>query len=295
MLTFILLFTIFVILTVVATFLWSFRVAYKIYHPKRQVTGKKPSDFGMKYKEFTTMTADGYAIKGWLCDPGNTERTIIMCHNIGASKEKFLSYGKFLYDSGYNVVLFDFRSHGESQLDRGAFKQAQKWAKDLDAIIAYSIKAVHPKSIGVMGFSFGAISSIYAANTNSSVKAIILDSGPPDELDDTLYRLYGRVSNAPYFIFESIFEITVKKMIGAKHYPTVVLEGLKNLSPKAIFFIHGDRDNIIPSKSSEMLFNEYAKEPKELWLVPGSHHLTNYRLYKKEYESRVKRFFSKHL
>ena len=288
--------SIFIFLTVFLGFVWSFRTAYKIYHPKIINGGKNPSLFKMEYIDFNAKTKDGFNIKGWLAKPTNgNNKTIIICHNIGASKEKFLPYAKFLYETGYNIALFDFRSHGESDFDKGAFKQAIKSGFDIEAVISFLEDKINTKSIGVMGFSFGAIPAIYAVTKNNSVKAAIVDSGPPNTFDDTMSRLYGRITNAPRFLLERIFKATVNKMVGAKDHPKYILKGLENLSPKPIFFIHGEKDNIIPKESSEILFSKYAKEPKQLWIVPDSHHLTNFSLHKEEYIDKVTKYFSKYL
>lgn len=44
------------------------------------------------------------------------------------------------------------------------------------------------------------------------------------------------------------------------------------LSPVPLLLIHGDRDEVIPLHHSRKLY-EQAKEPRELWIVPGAGHI----------------------
>ena len=41
--------------------------------------------------------------------------TIIIAHGLGASKSDYVNLSGFLSSNGFNVLLFDFRAHGESE------------------------------------------------------------------------------------------------------------------------------------------------------------------------------------
>ena len=38
----------------------------------------------------------------------------LIAHGLGASKSDFINLSGFLSSNGFNVLLFDFRAHGES-------------------------------------------------------------------------------------------------------------------------------------------------------------------------------------
>ena len=62
------------------------------------------------------------------------------------------------------------------------------------------------------------------------------------------------------------------------------------ISPRPIFFIHGDHDQYLPD------FDELyaaARQPKELWRLPDAGHTTASQLYPEEHARRVIEFFKR--
>jgi hypothetical protein len=49
-------------------------------------------------------------------------------------------------------------------------------------------------------------------------------------------------------------------------------EAVARISPIPLLVIHGDRDPIVPVHHGQRLF-ELAREPKQLWIVPGGGHI----------------------
>jgi fermentation-respiration switch protein FrsA (DUF1100 family) len=62
------------------------------------------------------------------------------------------------------------------------------------------------------------------------------------------------------------------------------------LAPRPLFMIHGQRDAYIGPSIAQGLFDE-AREPKELWLVPGAKHNRCREISPDEYHRRVSSFF----
>lgn len=61
-----------------------------------------------------------------------------------------------------------------------------------------------------------------------------------------------------------------------------------------MFFIHGDKDDYVPTWMVYELYNA-KPQPKELWIVPDAGHDDSYRLYRKEYTEKVKQFTDKYI
>jgi fermentation-respiration switch protein FrsA (DUF1100 family) len=53
--------------------------------------------------------------------------------------------------------------------------------------------------------------------------------------------------------------------------PLPPADAAARISPTQLLIVHGDRDEYFPSDHAEQLF-EAAREPKELWIVPGLGH-----------------------
>lgn len=64
--------------------------------------------------------------------------------------------------------------------------------------------------------------------------------------------------------------------------------------PKTNVFIHGDKDNFVPTYMVHKVY-EAKPQPKELWIVPGADHATSYFYYPEEYTSRVEHFIKKYI
>ncbi len=102
-----------------------------LIRPRRQPLVKTPLDYGMEYKDIEFPSPDGVTIKGWFI-PGSTDNIIIITHPMPFTRYGFSTrhQGMFkvskvevellktavqLHNSGYHVLMLDFRNHGQSQ------------------------------------------------------------------------------------------------------------------------------------------------------------------------------------
>ena len=70
--------------------------------------------------------------------------------------------------------------------------------------------------------------------------------------------------------------------------------GIREESLKHMVFIHGDKDDYVPTWMVYDLY-EAKPEPKELWIVPDADHATSYKLNKEAYTEKVKHFTDKYI
>ena len=122
-------------------------------------------------------TSDGVRIAGWYIpaesDPGPTAATVVLAHADGANKSEMLPWADLLH-ADYNLVLFDFRNHGQSS---GAVTtMGLREAGDLRTVLDWLEKAKRPTSIAVLGVSMGGAAAINDAASDSRVTSVVLDS-----------------------------------------------------------------------------------------------------------------------
>ena len=122
-------------------------------------------------------TADGVRLAGWYVPAGNgaspSAATVVLAHGEGGNKSTMLQYASLLHDR-YNLVLFDFRNHGQSggsQTTQGALEQ-----NDVRAVVDWLKKVKKPARIAVLGVSMGAAAALNDAITDRAVNALVLDS-----------------------------------------------------------------------------------------------------------------------
>jgi pimeloyl-ACP methyl ester carboxylesterase len=122
-------------------------------------------------------TGDGVRIAGWYIPADNqagpTAPTVVLAHAEGANKSEMLAWASPLH-AAYNLVLFDFRNHGQSSGE--VTTMGVREVADLRTILDWLVEAKGPSSIAVLGVSMGGAAAINEAITDSRVAAVILDS-----------------------------------------------------------------------------------------------------------------------
>lgn len=129
----------------------------------------------MREKLFFRDSA-GTKLCGILSSPGNSVDlpVIILCHGFSTSKDNSTNRNleKILNENGIATFRFDFFAHGESE---GKFEEITI-SKGADGILS-AIKFLKGKGyqrIGLMGSSFGGISSLMAASKSSDLYVLAL-------------------------------------------------------------------------------------------------------------------------
>lgn len=131
---------------------------------------------GVKAGEEIT-TEDGERIAGWYIPAANgagpTAPTVVLAHGFDANKSGILQYGIGLHED-FNLVAFDMRNTGRSTGDittAGVLEQ-----RDLRAVLDWLDRTKHPRQIGVLGNSMGAVTGLAEAISDPRVQALALDS-----------------------------------------------------------------------------------------------------------------------
>lgn len=121
--------------------------------------------------------SDGTRIAGWYVpaasDIGPTGQTLVLAHGYGSNKSDMLAWAEPFHDR-YNLVLFDFRNHGQSSGDQTTVGVRE--STDLRAVIDWLEETMAPTAIAVLGVSMGGATAIDEAAADDRVSAVILDS-----------------------------------------------------------------------------------------------------------------------
>jgi pimeloyl-ACP methyl ester carboxylesterase len=120
--------------------------------------------------------SDGTRIAGWYIPASNggaASPTIVLAHGNGSSKSQMLRWAEPLH-AVYNLVLFDFRNHGQSSGDITTLGVRE--VRDLQAVVDWVERTKSPPSIAVLGVSMGGAAAIDEAANDQRVAALVLDS-----------------------------------------------------------------------------------------------------------------------
>lgn len=123
------------------------------------------------------VTGDGVSIAGWYVPAasgiGPEGPTVVLAHGHGANKSTMLTQAEVLHPD-YNLVLFDFRNHGQSE-DAATTVGVTERA-DLRAVIDWLETTKGPERIGVWGISMGGAVAVNAAARDERVDSLVLES-----------------------------------------------------------------------------------------------------------------------
>ncbi len=123
------------------------------------------------------VTSDGVRLAAWYVPAGSgigaSGPTIVLAHGYGSNKSALLPAAAILHQD-YNLVLFDFRNHGQSGDSPTTIGLLERL--DVRAVIDWLEARKQPGEIGVLGISMGGAAALNESVTDDRVVAIALDS-----------------------------------------------------------------------------------------------------------------------
>ena len=274
-----------------------------------------PLDFQHLHGEVSRFRSlDGTSLRGMLINPPNRAEprgAIVFCHEYGSDMYSCARYTRPLIEAGFSVFPFDYRGHGESS-SSGKYKPLQ-WPSDkevedtlgacvyLEAMLSAQGRG---QKIGIFGVSRGGGAALLAASTNANISAIICDSTFSTEI--TLVALmkrwasiFARIKLVYQNHTDSFWRFLLwlvmrfaQPKLGCK-FPSVY-KALKEMQPRPILFILGQRDGYVSEQQCKVL-HAAAPEPKYLWIVKQAKHNQSVVVEPKQYAQRTIAFFNEHL
>ncbi len=291
------------------------RICLNIFSDTPPPLSMGPADYKPLYGEEVRLRSfDGVSLRGMWLRHAKTTRykgTIVFCHEFGSDMYSCVRYSRPLLDVGFDVFTFDFRAHGGSS-NRGDMKPLQwpsdKEMEDVLGACAYVESVLASQGlatqIGLFGISRGAGAGLLAGASDPNIKAIVCDGAFSTEttliaLMKRWASIFARVKlvyqNHPDafwgFLVWVLMRFAQPKL--RRRFPSV-RKALREMQPRPILFIHGQRDSYIRVEQTELLYEE-APEPRYLWKVPQAKHNQSVIIEPDQYAARTVAFFRKHL
>jgi alpha-beta hydrolase superfamily lysophospholipase len=258
-------------------------------HPARNLAGGTPSDYGLPYERVSFPSYDGTILRGWFVPAVQPRATVVFCHGRAGSKAPDLIYVPQLRQHGFNVLLFDFRAHGESDGHKSSLVYYER--RDLLAAIAY-LQNRGIQEVGLMGFSMGAAVAIATAPLSQAVRAVIADSAFAELRTILVTYLQQRGIPRPPASALTTWIIWAAGLRLGCHLPEAdPLRWVGRIAPRPLLLIHGGQDEGIPVSDAHRLYHA-AHEPKKLWVIPEAKHRCADKVCPEEYMTRVLGFFA---
>lgn len=214
----------------------SYIAAYGVVYLNRQPVLKNPKDYGMDFEPIDLKPSDGINIKGWFI-PAKSQKIVIMTHVGGLTKYgstvsyknpfklynkeiEFLKTAKHLHEAGYNVIMFDFRNHGESgkSPNHGATGVGLEEYKDVLGALDFieSRDDLKNMNVGFVSFCMGANSTIIAmSNTPEKFKNV---------------KCFMAIQPISMEVFITVYSKTIFTSLGSKILMPMIRTFVKSMS-----------------------------------------------------------------
>ena len=268
-------------------------VAETLTKPFRRELASSPALFDLVYEDVTfTSTVDGIALRGWFLPAAGSDRAVVIIHGRNSTRTgdngELVPHAGALVDGGYNVLLFDFRAHGESGGLRYTLGAAEQ--RDVLGAVAYlESRGFPPDRMGFWAHSMGAATVLLAAGASPDVRNIVADSSFA-RLEDLLARELPTASGLPGFFNPPIL-FFANTLFGADTTIVNPVEAVAGLPPDSLFIIHGEADGLIPADHARRIAAAAGPAVYDLWIVPGARHDRVSAAAPEQYRARALAFF----
>lgn len=242
------------------------------------------------FEDVEFQTEDGIQLKGWWFSRPESQRLIVCFGGHHSKKTDMLGIGSGLWRAGNNVLLFDWRSRGTSQIAQHSLAYYE--LRDAQAAVSYAQQRMPDAKLGIVGFSMGAAVAILHTAQNPAVRALLADS-PFTTISELVADRAVQLGIPPSLVVPAANTVTSLRY-GYTFEEVRPLDAIRNISPRPLLLVHGDADSVIPVEHAHKMF-EVAREPKELWIVPGAEHCGAYFDNRAFYVKRAAEFFEQYL
>lgn len=216
------------------------------------------------------VTPDGYTLVAREFDqPEESHKWALVLHGYTGWKEEMYPFAAWYFQQGYNVIVPDLRTQGESEGDFIGMGYTDSF--DCMLWIDYILKKDPDAKIVIHGQSMGAATALIMSGNGlpENVKAIISDS-----TYTTGYEMFGEK-------LKEWFSLPAFPLVDSACLMLILRGGydLKKASPidavrkssTPTLFIHGTEDEMISADMTRALYDAAACD-KELLIIDGAGH-----------------------
>jgi uncharacterized protein len=264
--------------------------------PRRVFGDRTPAALNLAFSDVSFSARGGdVQIAGWLIPQPASRRAIVLVHGKDSSRADefqghFVDLAAALHARGFAVLMIDMRGHGRSADAHFSFGLSER--RDIEGAVDWlKTQGFQPGSIGVLGVSMGAASSIGAAADDPDIEALVDDCSYAAIYPIVQEQWHG-ASGLPDFFLPSTLLIG-QLLFGYDISAANPVDEVAQIAPRPLLIIHGTADRLIPVAHAEQL--KAAAPAAELWEVAGAQHGSSYLANPRAYVEKVAGFFEKSL
>jgi uncharacterized protein len=229
---------------------------------------RSADSIGLPYENVTFNTQDGITLRGWYFPSEIPDAPAILYAPATAKDQRSgLSLVSPLHMAGFNVLLFSYRGHGQSDGNPIGFSYGAHESVDVDGAVSYLRDVQQVSAVGAIGHSAGSVAIILSAARNPGINVVVAAS-PYASVEEIWH------TNKPGFIPTPMFDYIMRTSELRKDFErdeVRPVDVIGRISPRPILILHGSADRRITVEQAQLLFDQ-AVEPKVFWLLPGLSH-----------------------
>ncbi|MEM1185634.1 MAG: alpha/beta fold hydrolase [Planctomycetota bacterium] len=180
--------------------------------------------------EEVRFESDGRSLHGWFLpakgrETGSLAPAVVHCHGNGGHVQHHVDFVRFLTDAGLSVLMFDYRSYGQS--DKGPLSRKGVVDDALAATaFARTLPGVDPDRIGLYGVSLGGTVAIAAAARDPEIASVCVASA---------FSSWSTVAGDHVPLLGPIL---IGRGYDAK-------QEVRDLGARLLLIVHGDADSVV--------------------------------------------------
>ena len=284
-----------------------FYFIHHMTHPPRTELYGSPRDFQMilqkpMWFDEKWKNSDSTQTVGWLLSRGKTGPAIILSHGYGSNRSELLTLSFELWKSGYNVLVYDLRGHGESPVSWSGLGTYEK--EDLLSAIKFlrsqktdTGQDLLDGRVGLYGVDLGGYISLVASAEDPAIKAVAVDSVFTDVshfMSNQLKTIVGSDSDMANRLADSDWTTKLTKLamqlyLLRREDSVPAVDSVARATGRKFLFITGKNSGGLGGMTRDL--HSATRDPKQLIEVEQSRLLRLYDQASSEYDARVVAFF----
>lgn len=215
--------------------------------------------------------------------------TAVVVHGYTDNALRMMMIGRMYRDRlHYNILLPDLQNHGQSE---GASIQmgwkdrldVMRWTEVAHELFADSTMVLHGISMGA-----ATVMMVSGETLPDYIRAFVADCGYTSVWEQFGKELKGQFG-LPAFPLLHIASGICDLRFGWNFREASAINSIAR-NERPTLFIHGDRDDYVPTEMVYRLYEAKRQGAKELWIAPNTDHAHAYRNHPQEYTRRVGAF-----
>lgn len=245
----------------------------------------------LQFQDLEIVSDDGLKLRAKYLD-NHSDKLLIAVHGYHSNNlYEYAYYLKYYLDMGFNILLPDNRAHGQSEgkwigfgwLDR---LDIMKWIKTM-------IEKNPQVEIVLHGISMGSatVLNVSGEEISNQVKCIVADCAFTNVYEQMVH--VGNTSEKAMKYLLPFANAMSQYVVGYNFKKASPLQQVKK-SKTPTLFIHGDKDDYVPTRMGYELY-EACSADKKLLIVPGAPHADSYFVNKELCEKTITEFLKKYI